>query len=172
MYTTKFNHIKTEKALSVIDVADYILMQTGDMPALRLNLLCYFCYGLSFPMLDEQLFEDRFFVTATSVKSEKLMKQIESRGKSINDEITRKDMNINYKNKGGMFTQGTQTVIDTVLNSYGNWETNKLERFIRIEYVWKQARIKKERFMDPDYIERYFRDAMEADHSEVSIFIQ
>lgn len=120
-----------KKESNVLDVARYILEKAGDMTAMKLEKLVYYCQAWSLVWDDRPLFADRIEAWANGPVSPRLFKA--HRGKY---QVSAQDI-------GGcpdrIDKDGTET-IDSVLKFYGKYRANFLRGLTHMEDPWKDAR--------------------------------
>jgi uncharacterized phage-associated protein len=116
---------------SVLDVAAYILGKIGPMTAMKLQKLCYYCYGYHLAWEEKQLFPERFQAWANGPVAPALYAR------------HRGSLHLNPGQIPGdpeALTVGERESIDLVLASYGEFTASQLSQMTHNEPPWAWAR--------------------------------
>lgn len=118
---------------NVFDVAKYILEQKGDMSAMKLQKLCYYCQAWSLVWDDEELFAEEFHAWENGPVCKELFYKTKGKFKiSACDETG---------GEGNLSETQIQT-INEVLDYYYPHDAQWLSRLTHLEKPWKEAREK------------------------------
>jgi uncharacterized phage-associated protein len=115
----------------VQDVAAYILDRLGPMSAMKLQKLCYFCYGYHLVWEERPLFPERFEAWANGPVSPPLYQMHRGRFELAPGDIPGKAANLD---------RGERESIDLVLEAYGKFTAHQLSAMTHSEGPWVQAR--------------------------------
>lgn len=113
------------------DVAAYILDKCGSMTAMKLQKLCYYCFGYHLAWEEEPLFPERFQAWANGPVAPALYK------------LHRGSLHVDpgqIAGNPGALTDSERESIDLVLASYGEFTANQLSQMTHNEPPWVWAR--------------------------------
>lgn len=117
---------------SVFHVAKYILVRKGEMTAMKLQKLVYYCQAWSLAWDGVPLFEEEFQAWANGPVCPELFEM--HRGRFLLDETCLK------KVSSYTFTSNEIETMETVLDFYGDKESYWLSELTHKEAPWKAAR--------------------------------
>lgn len=115
----------------VQDVAAYILRKLGPMTAMKLQKLCYYCYGHHLAWEERPLFPERFEAWANGPVAPALYGMHRGRF-ALHDGDINGDPNA--------LDPGEKESIDLVLSAYGEFSANQLSQMTHREKPWVCAR--------------------------------
>ncbi len=117
---------------NVFDVARYILEQRGNMSAMKIQKLCYYCQAWSWVWDDAPLFEEEFHAWANGPVCKELFNR------------TRGQYSVKAEDETGGLNNLTDEQIETiniVLNHYADHDAQWLSQLTHLEAPWKMARV-------------------------------
>lgn len=118
---------------NVFDVARYILEQRGNMSAMKLQKLCYYCQAWSLVWDDAPLFDEEFHAWENGPVCKELFYR--TRGNFL---IRAED----ETGGEGNLSEGQIETIDEVLDYYFPHDAQWLSQLTHLERPWKEAREK------------------------------
>jgi uncharacterized phage-associated protein len=113
------------------DVAAYILNSLGPMTAMKLQKLCYYCYGYHLVWEERKLFSEHFEAWANGPVSPELYSKHRGRFQLACGDIA---------GNPEALEPGERESIDLVLGSYGGFTANQLSQMTHNEKPWVCAR--------------------------------
>jgi uncharacterized phage-associated protein len=117
---------------SVFDVAKYILSKTGDISAVKLQKLVYYCQAWSLVWDDNPLFESRIEAWVGGPVCPELYNAHKGMFKVNKDTFQGNENNLSEENIA---------TINEVLSYYGNKDAQWLSDLTHMETPWIEARI-------------------------------
>jgi uncharacterized phage-associated protein len=117
---------------TVLDVAKYILDQTGSISTMKLQKLCYYAQAWSLAWTEAPLFDDRIEAWVNGPVCPALFR--EHKGKFM---VSSGDFSSGNSDK---LSSDQKDTIDRVLEHYGKWEPYELREQTHSEAPWKNAR--------------------------------
>ncbi len=118
--------------VTVFDVAAYIIGKQGDIPAMKLQKLVYYCQAWSLVWDDEPLFQDRIEAWANGPVVRSLYKLL--RGQYMVTTIP--------DGHPELLDDTQRETIDAILEFYGAKSSQWLSDLTHMELPWKEARMK------------------------------
>lgn len=118
---------------TVYDVAQYILDKQGEMPAMKLQKLCYYSHAWHLVWEEEPLFGERIEAWANGPVVRPLY--VTHRG-----DFYARDMPDWVKADPEGLSEGERTTIDAVLEFYGSMSAHQLSELSHSERPWQDAR--------------------------------
>jgi uncharacterized phage-associated protein len=113
------------------DVAAYVLRSLGGMTAMKLQKLCYYCYGYHLAWEERQLFPEGFQAWANGPVSPELYRLHRGRFQLGPEDIS---------GRPDLLDAGESESVDLVLSAYGELSAHQLSAMTHREPPWAKAR--------------------------------
>ena len=116
---------------NVFDVAKYILQQTGEITAMKLQKLVYYSQAWSLVWDEKPLFPERIEAWANGPVVPELY-QVHRGAFAVNEAM--------FEGEPKKLTKDEKETIDAIIKTYGNKPSQWLSDLTHIEEPWKNAR--------------------------------
>jgi uncharacterized phage-associated protein len=113
------------------DVAAYILKLYGGMTAMKLQKLCYYCYGYHLAWEERPLFQERFQAWANGPVCAELYRLQHGRFQLESGDLP---------GQPAVLDSGESESVDLVLSAYGGLTAHQLSSMTHSELAWVRAR--------------------------------
>ena len=120
---------------AIYAVIKYIMAKQGEMTAMKLHKLLYYCQAWSLVWDEERLFSQKIEAWANGPVVPEIYQL--HRGKFL---IGKTDKWFQQRGKGVELTKEQKKTIDVILGAYGQKDSEELSRLTHKENPWKAAR--------------------------------